>query len=104
MLGGDPWASQCSGFNFIYVAPRLYVNQWVGLCMAMVGRDHRLGLPGMRIGGGVVAFEKFGSGEEHGWCGRCCVRKSHWFDSRAWSCFRDMSSGMVRKPGEEAIG
>ena len=104
MLGGDPWASQRSGFNFIYVAPCLCVNQWVGLCMAMVGRDHRSGLPGMGIGGGVGAFEKIGSGEERGCCGRLCVRKSHWFDSRARNYLRGKSSGMVCKPGKEGIG
>lgn len=59
MLGGDPKASQRSGFNFIYVAPCLCVNQCVGLCMAMAGSDHRSGLPGMGIGVGVVACEIF---------------------------------------------
>ena len=53
MCGGAPWACHRSGLSFKYVVPCLWVNQCVGWCMGMVGRDQRSDLWGIRIRSGV---------------------------------------------------
>jgi hypothetical protein len=53
MCGGDPWACHRDGLSFKYVVPCLWVNQCVGWCIGMVGRDQRSDLWDIKIWSGV---------------------------------------------------
>jgi hypothetical protein len=49
MCGGDPWACHRVGLSFKYVVPCLWVNQCVGWCIGMAGRDQRSDLWDIKI-------------------------------------------------------
>ena len=87
MWGGDPWASHQSGLSFKFVVPCLWVNQCVGWCMGMVGKDQRSDLWGIRIwSGGCVggAMRRLTLWVNMGY--RCLARVFHSFVRSCVNC------------------